>query len=125
MNTMRIKMTICFPMHDGETIDQAEDRLIERIDPDGDAIMSWNESEVEVYEDEEGRPDKEVPAVDAAPVVHGRPVWINPLDPGAKICTWKCSCLCSVCRDYVAVGWKYCPSCGAKMDGERKETQDG
>lgn len=53
MKAMRIKMTICFPMLDGETKEQAEDRLIERIDPDGEAIMSWYESEVEVYDDEE------------------------------------------------------------------------
>lgn len=63
----------------------------------------------------------EMPAVDAAPVVHGRPVWINPLDPGAKICTWKCSSLCSACGEYVAVGWKHCQNCGAKMDGERRD----
>ena len=55
MKSMRIKMTICFPMLDGETKEQAEDRLIERIDPDGDAIMSWNESDVEIYDDEEQR----------------------------------------------------------------------
>jgi len=60
-----------------------------------------------------------IPAVDAAPVVHGRPVWINPLDPRAKICMWKCSSLCSVCGDYVVVDWKYCPNCGAKMDKEK------
>lgn len=54
MKYMRIKMTICFPMIDGETKEQAEDRLIERIDPDGNAIMSWSESEVEVYDDEKG-----------------------------------------------------------------------
>jgi hypothetical protein len=65
----------------------------------------------------------ELPAVDAAPVVHARPVWINPLDHGAKICTWKCSSLCSVCRDYVAVGWNYCPNCGARMDGERRDDE--
>jgi hypothetical protein len=61
---------------------------------------------------------KRLPAVDAAPVVHGRPVWINPLDPGAKMCIWKCSSFCSVCGDCVVVGWKYCPNCGARMDGE-------
>jgi hypothetical protein len=53
MKYMRIKMTIYFPMLDGETKEQAEDRLIERIDPDEEAIMSWSESEVEVYADEE------------------------------------------------------------------------
>lgn len=64
-----------------------------------------------------------VPAVDAVPVVHGRPIWINPLDPDAKICMWKCSSLCSVCGDYVAESWKYCPNCGALMDGERRESE--
>ena len=59
------------------------------------------------------------PAVDAALVVHARPVWINPLDPGAKICTWKCSSLCSACGEYVAVGWKHCQNCGAKMDADK------
>ena len=53
MKAMRIKMTICFPMLDGETKEQAEDRLIERIDQDGNAIMSWNESEVEVHDYDE------------------------------------------------------------------------
>ena len=53
MKAMRIKMTICFPMLDGETKEQAEDRLIERIDSDEGTIMSWNESEVEIYDDEE------------------------------------------------------------------------
>ena len=64
----------------------------------------------------------DLPAVDAVPVVHARPVWINPLDPGAKICTWKCSSLCSACGDYVAVSWKYCPNCCAKIDWERRDT---
>lgn len=61
---------------------------------------------------------EKLPAVNAAPVVHARPVWINPLDPGAKICTWKCSSLCSACGDYVAMGWKHCQNCGAKLDEE-------
>lgn len=64
-----------------------------------------------------------MPAVDAVPVVHAWPVWINPLNPDAKICTWKCSSLCSACGDYVAVSWKYCPNCGAKMDSERRDSE--
>lgn len=50
---LRFPITILFPMLDGETVEQAEDRMIERIDPDGDVeVMSWNEGEVEVIEDE-------------------------------------------------------------------------
>ena len=54
-----------------------------------------------------------LPAVDAAPVVHGR--WIDHKDEHQ----------CSVCREHTIVDyyvWKhakydYCPNCGAKMDG--------
>ena len=53
---LRFPITILFPMLDGETIEQAEDRMIERIDPDGDVeAMSWNEGQVEVVEDEEAQ----------------------------------------------------------------------
>lgn len=68
---------------------------------------------------------KTLPAVDAVPVVHARPVWINPLDPGAKICTWKCSSLCSACGDYVAISWKHCQNCGAKLDENGTEVSNG
>lgn len=51
MRYMKITMAICFPMLDGETREDAEDRLVERIDPDGNTVMTWNESDVEV-EDE-------------------------------------------------------------------------
>ena len=52
MKMMRIKMTICFPMLDGETNDQAVDRLIERIDPDGITTMSWHDSDIRILEDD-------------------------------------------------------------------------
>lgn len=49
----------------------------------------------------------DTPTVDAVPVVHGR--WINEN--------------CSVCGTYVYRGDadNYCPRCGTKMDGKRKE----
>ena len=50
---MSITPHIYIRMLDGETKEQCEDRLIERIDPDGSAIMGWDESKVEI--DEEGR----------------------------------------------------------------------
>lgn len=56
------------------------------------------------------------PAVDAAPVVHGR--WI-------ASDKYKGYMVCSNCTDaYVAPAWldegkwRYCPACGARMDGE-------
>lgn len=53
------------------------------------------------------------PAVDAAPVVHGRWEWDADGNTGHNIRR------CSVCA--MGSGWQtsYCPSCGAKMDGGR------
>lgn len=50
------------------------------------------------------------PTIDAAPVVHGR--WVYPLG-----LAW--SYVCSECGGSGGVvGTPYCPSCGAKMDGD-------
>ena len=58
-----------------------------------------------------------LPAVDAAPVVHGRWIDENPddsLDPRMR---------CSVCTGVESplLKWRYCPNCGARMDGERRD----
>lgn len=62
---------------------------------------------------------KDLPAVDAAPVRHGR--WINEnpddsLDPRMR---------CSICTGIESplIKWRYCPYCGAKMDGERRDSE--
>ena len=51
------------------------------------------------------------PTVDAVEVVHGR--WVKN--------GWN-DYSCSACRGqfigHGAFGWKYCPNCGAKMDGD-------
>ena len=59
------------------------------------------------------------PAADVEPVRHGR--WAK----GDQFPGWLC---CSACRDayvlpvWVESGkWKFCPSCGAKMDGGEEE----
>lgn len=57
---------------------------------------------------------KRAPAVDAAPVVHGRWIDENPddfLDPRMR---------CSICTGVESplIKWRYCPNCGAKMIGE-------
>ena len=60
---------------------------------------------------------EDAPAVDAAPVVHGR--WGEyesfPLTPSLN------GCPCSVCKTHFSptsiIVMKYCPNCGAKMDG--------
>lgn len=59
-----------------------------------------------------------IPAVDAAPVVHGR--WIH-LDPRERATiSGKCSCCGWEAHYYEndVADMPYCPNCGAKMDKE-------
>lgn len=56
----------------------------------------------------------DIPAADVAPVVHAR--WEN-----YSPVTIKCSRCGHVIHDWRYSECKYCPNCGAKMDGERKE----
>ena len=59
----------------------------------------------------------EIPAADVAPVVHGR--WEPCFDENCR-CRWGFG-KCSNCgQEYYAHAinhYKYCPNCGAKMDG--------
>ena len=67
----------------------------------------------------------DVPAVDVAPVVHGE--WhYNENGRDFGLGAWACSC-CDTCNHnipgnpninpYIWSGSKFCPNCGAKMDG--------
>ena len=65
---------------------------------------------------------KQTKTVDAVPVVHGR--WEK------KTADWVYYYACSECGEPVPSGqWgndffsNYCPNCGAKMDGERKDNE--
>lgn len=65
-----------------------------------------------------------LPAVDAVPVVHG--MWIE-VDEGDGDYTYDCS-VCGgkwwlAADTPEANGMKYCPYCGAKMDGERRDDE--
>ena len=61
---------------------------------------------------------EDTPTVDAEPIIHGR--WIRKSH-------WCVSC--SYCGKYThdyegeVELYNYCPNCGAKMDGERKENE--
>ena len=61
---------------------------------------------------------EEAPAVDAAPVVHGR--WID-------LTNDNCDDLfkCSECKEtWLGIGgYNYCPNCGAKMDGGKDDVE--
>ncbi len=70
---------------------------------------------------------KNIPSADVVEVVHGK--WMETMQPlGFE--EVKCA-TCSVCNedwimdedvciDDYKTHWKYCPVCGAKMDGERR-----
>lgn len=59
------------------------------------------------------------PIADVAPVVHGRWVCVNKIDP---ISGYRCS----KCRRRVGFDLTpYCPNCGAKMDGGDNDETNG
>ena len=58
------------------------------------------------------------PTADVVEVKHGEWIDCNEYDGNLK---------CSLCEEHypwgVAAFYRYCPNCGAKMDGERKEQE--
>lgn len=62
----------------------------------------------------------EIPAADVAPVVHGR--WVTHYRSGTPVAEGYISTCCDMWNNRKS---DYCPNCGAKMDGERKDGADG
>lgn len=68
-----------------------------------------------------------LPAADVAPVVHGQ--WLRADDDWNSLTTIQCS-LCSeewcfeTDDDVSLLNYKYCPNCGAKMDGGNGDATD-
>jgi len=58
----------------------------------------------------------EFPTIDAVPVVHGE--WVIDLRGN-----WACSICGNDPYHYNMENMNYCPNCGAKMDGERKDDE--
>ena len=57
---------------------------------------------------------EQLPSADAAPVRHGH--WIKN-DPHCDVLAFLWNC--SECGGESDEGYRYCPSCGARMDGEK------
>nr|DAF37124.1 MAG TPA: DNA-directed RNA polymerase II subunit [Caudoviricetes sp.] len=72
------------------------------------------------YCDKESCPIWKAPAADVAPVVHGK--WLRVDDDWNSLTTIQCP-ICSeewcfeTDDDVSLLNYKYCPNCGAKMDG--------
>ena len=82
------------------------ERLQDCIREDGMRIAALIEENKALHQDV-----KRLTAVDAVPVVHGR--WLSNGIHGSVLCR------CSECHyDAAAYSFRYCPMCGAKMDGE-------
>ena len=60
---------------------------------------------------------KELPTADVVEVKHG--YWRG--KPIAGFCTVSCSA-CRIAFSENSGRWLYCPNCGTKMDGERRDT---
>ena len=64
---------------------------------------------------------KDLPAVDAAPVVHGRWVYENEAQGDYSHCS-ECGCRVGGGRiSDLSVRYKFCPNCGAKMDAQEAD----
>ena len=61
----------------------------------------------------------EIPAADVASVVHG--YWAK--EKTDVIVSWKCSACCN-CYYLDEPNAKYCPNCGAKMDGKDNDSNE-
>lgn len=96
-----------------------ENRLIDAHDLWSDIMMLPHNGDM-ISSEEVEQAIKDAPTVDAVDVVHGR--W-EPSE--AMILSAKCSeCKCWVTKHSIdEPDFRYCPNCGAKMDGEETDNE--
>lgn len=110
-------------MNDLKKAVNAPERLI-----DGNELMEWLKSKIRecvvlnahaeaATTEEIIRYVNHMPSVDAVPVVHGR--WIYHDD---DMMPWVSCSECDISTDSTNKT-PYCPNCGARMDGERRNSE--
>ena len=97
-----------------------QDWYISSVSEDDEPV--WTEAHIEELAKDFIVIPKDTPAAEVAPVVHGR--WIRFKEPDSE--TGYIHMRCSVCSAYWsdpshADHFRYCPNCGAKMDGRGKK----
>ena len=100
----------------------SEQRLIDALDLWTDIMMLPHNGDM-ISSEEVEQAIVDAPTVDAAEVVHGR--WVDHM-----VRDWRCSeCGDKIHKVRKVDGYcyndlpNYCPQCGAKMDGERKDNE--
>lgn len=63
---------------------------------------------------------RQMPTIDAVPVKHGK--WVEHGEPNSSGEYEKWFDKCSVCGEVGLCEYRYCPNCGAQMDGEKDAT---
>ena len=97
-----------------------QDWYISSVSEDDEPV--WTEAHIEELANDFIVIPKDTPAADVTPVVHGH--WTLERDPddGNKPVCYHCSvCDSDGCHTSIRIAYKYCPNCGAKMDGRGKK----
>lgn len=82
-------------------------------------IEPYDDCKIVLHKEDVGIRCRELPTADVASVKHGQ--WI-------KYAKYSFGTMydCSICSTRIlddGHSWHYCPNCGAKMDGERKDEE--
>ena len=91
------------------------------------ALTALQDSDLFNTTERQLRAIRELPAADVAEVVHGE--WLRHDDDWDSLTTIQCS-LCSeewcfeTDDDVSLLNYKYCPNCGARMDGGKDDEAD-
>ena len=91
------------------------------------ALTALQDSDLFNTTERQLRTIRELPAADVAEVVHGE--WLRYDDDWDSLTTIQCS-LCSeewcfeTDDDVSLLNYKYCPNCGARMDGGKDDEAD-